>query len=196
VDGVLVVVNGPIGSGKSTVASGLADELRQRHLSVAVIGLDDVLFMIRSLPNATLLELWDVARAAHSTLVDRFLWSMDVVIVDGPFFDREERAALLDGLSMSVEPLWVTLAVSDAEALHRVASDEARRLSRDPDFLRSAHEHFWTSHGSLAHPEPVYDTTTVSAQQIIALLTPPVLDRLGASRNVSRGMRQLLTRIG
>ena len=58
---MLVVVNGPIAAGKSTFSSALAHRLRAEGRSVAVVGLDEVFFMIRSLPDATLDETWDLA---------------------------------------------------------------------------------------------------------------------------------------
>lgn len=42
----LVIIVGPIASGKSTVANGVATELRESGEAVAVVDLDDVVEMI------------------------------------------------------------------------------------------------------------------------------------------------------
>jgi len=161
---VLIVVTGPIAAGKSTFAARLADEVRSAGRSVAVVDLDEVVFMVRNLPDTTLEELWDMGRTVHARLVDAFVRAgIEVVIVDGPFHDDRERAALLDVLALDGDPVWITLVVSYEEALRRARADSSRGLSKDPDFLRRTHDVFWAARATLVAPEPTHDTEHVSA---------------------------------
>lgn len=174
---VLVVLNGPIAAGKSTLAACLADEIRAADHSVAVVGLDEVFFMVRGLPNASLDDWWDLARAAHSRLVRAFISSgVEVVIVDGPFHDDCERRMLLADLDLDHSPVWITLAVSYEEARRRVAGDETRGLSKDPGFLRTAHDSFWSGHRSSGDPGPTFDTGEISSRELARTIIPDVLD--------------------
>lgn len=168
---MLVVVNGPIGAGKSTFAACLADELRPLGLSVAVVGLDEVVFMIRALPDASIEALWDLGRVAHARLVGGFLRAeVDVVVADGPFHDDRERRLLLDGLTHDVDPVWITLVVPYEEALRRVADDRSRGISKDPAFLRAAYGNFWAGRESLRLAEPALDAAEHSAAELAALV--------------------------
>jgi tRNA uridine 5-carbamoylmethylation protein Kti12 len=167
---MLVVVNGPIGSGKSTFSAALADVLRTDGKSVAVVGLDEVFFMIRSFPNASLDEMWDVARIAHAGLVRAFMASgVAVIVAEGPFFEDAHRELLLGGLG-GVDPFWITLTVSYDEALRRVALDETRGVSKDPDFLRMTHDNFWSFHRSSDRRDLLLYTHEATARELAALV--------------------------
>ena len=86
---------------------------------------------------------WREARRAAAALTDSFDSSgVDVVILDGQFWHREERAPFQDNLKWSGEPFFVTLEISYDEALQRVQGDATRGISSDPDFLKRAHVDF------------------------------------------------------
>lgn len=164
-------MNGPIASGKSTFSAALADVLRIEGHSVAVVGLDEVFFMIRSFPDASLDDMWDLARIAHAGLVRSFLATdVAVVVVEGPFFEDAHRELLLDDLDDGVDPFWITLTVAYDEALRRVSLDETRGISKDPDFLRMTHDNFWSAHRSSDRSDLLLDTHDATAQQLAAFV--------------------------
>ena len=135
---MLIVITGPIASGKSTVARELARELERAHVRVAVIDLDLVHEMVGSdgpkSDNAT----WALARDAAATLAITFLEEgVAVVVAEGSFNTPADRAAFARHLGPNVRPVYVTLRVSFEEALRRAQTDPTRGLSRDPAFLGS-----------------------------------------------------------
>jgi hypothetical protein len=58
-----------------------------------------------------------------------------VVVADGSFNTPDDRAALAQHLDPGVDPFYVSLRVSFAEALRRAQGDSTRGKSRDPAFL-------------------------------------------------------------
>jgi len=175
----LIVITGPIGAGKSTVAHGLTERLRGVGRAVAVVDLDDVFEM-----GATWYEpaagAWQRAQAVHGALIAAWLRSgVDAVIAHGPFYTADDRAALLADLPTGVVQRWVMLLAPFEAALGRVADDPDRNLSRDPGFLRASHERFNELLNDFPRCDWVFDTTSRSAEDIVATLgaslsaTPP-----------------------
>jgi hypothetical protein len=140
---MLAIVTGPVGGGKSTVALALADRIRAAGRSAAVIDLDLVYCMARQVEGFDEANVWSVARRGAAALADAFLAEgMEVVIVEGEFFNQGELDALRRHLVTPVEHTFVTLLVSYDEALCRVSGDLSRGASRDPQFLRRLHAQF------------------------------------------------------
>jgi chloramphenicol 3-O-phosphotransferase len=139
---VIVVVSGPIASGKSTVARALAQEVERRRATAAAIDLDIVYEMLEhSSRRKDDGSKWQRAERGAAALADAFLAdSVDVVIVDGDFLRGPDRRVFVAALRTNVEPRFVTLRVSLEEALRRVADDPTRGLSRDPAFLRAYYD--------------------------------------------------------
>jgi predicted kinase len=133
---VLIVITGPIASGKSTVAGELARELERAGHRVAVIDLDLVHDMLSTGGRPSDDATWALARRAAATLANAFLDAgMEVVVAEGSFNRPDDRAAFTDPLYARVAPRFVTLRVSYEEALRRAKSDSTRGKSSDPDFL-------------------------------------------------------------
>jgi predicted kinase len=133
---LVVVITGPVASGKSTVALELARDLDRIHLRAAVIDLDLLHDMLTRDGPKSDDATWALARRAAATLANTFLAEGVVVVVaDGSFNTPDERAAFAQRLDASVGPLYVTLRVSFEEALRRAQSDPSRGMSRDPTFL-------------------------------------------------------------
>jgi predicted kinase len=132
---MVIVITGPIASGKSTIARELARELERAHVRVAVIDLDllhDMLATDGPADDAT----WALARHAAATLANTFLADgVAVVVAEGSFNRPDDRTAFVDHLDTSVEPLFVTLRVTFEEALRRAEGEPSRGKSRDPAFL-------------------------------------------------------------
>jgi shikimate kinase len=132
----LVVVNGPIASGKTTTAHALATWVRNQRLKAATIEMDDLIQMVRGTDwtRPWTLTDWGLARSLACALIDR-LCEEDATLValSGPFFDPQERRALTDALTSRPYVCFVTLEASLAETLRRCAADDRRVLS-SPEF--------------------------------------------------------------
>jgi chloramphenicol 3-O-phosphotransferase len=140
---MLVVVTGPVGGGKSTVALALADLLREAGRPTAVVDLDLVYCMARQGESFAEANTWTTARHGAAALADAFYAEgMQIVIVEGEFFTQGELDALRNYLTTPLEHHFVTLAVSYEQTLVRVAGDPSRGLSRDPQFLKRLHVQF------------------------------------------------------
>lgn len=135
---VLIVISGPIASGKSAVARAMAREFEQRGRSAARIDLDVVYEMLEhSTGRKDDDAKWLAARRAAAALTDSFLATgADVVIVEGEFFAAKDRDAYLRCLRTEVEERFVTLTVSVDEAVRRAEGDATRTVSRERAFLR------------------------------------------------------------
>ncbi len=133
---MVIVITGPIASGKSTVARELARALAADGVRAAVIDLDllhDELIATGSAPGDS---TWTQARHRAATAANAF--SRDgvaVVIAEGSFNLPVDRANFAEGLVPDSGPVYVTLQVSFAEALRRAQGDATRGRSRDPLFL-------------------------------------------------------------
>lgn len=110
---VVLVINGPIGSGKSTVAGRLAAQRSADGAIAVVCGLDEVVAMTQTPEHVHNDLSWDHAREAHAALVAAFVVSgVNSVIVEGGFFNRHERDFLEHSLDAIAELRWATLTVS------------------------------------------------------------------------------------
>ena len=107
---MLIVITGPIASGKSTVARALAHELARVDTRAAVIDLDILEEMLTADGPKSDPATWTLARHAAATLANTFLsGGIDVVIADGSFNLSSDRATLEQYLSTGVRPLYVCL---------------------------------------------------------------------------------------
>ena len=133
----LVVITGPIASGKSTVAAALARELGSAGVQVAVIDLDLLHDRLAPPGGDPAIDSWTLARRAAASAARAYIDGGAVVIVaEGSFNGPTARAEFTDGLHESIAPLFVTLRVSFDEAQRRALGDPTRGPSRDPAFLR------------------------------------------------------------
>jgi thymidylate kinase len=167
VDRTLVVIAGPIGAGKSTVAALLARTVAELGASAVAVDLDDVAFMQRGVHELD--ELWRRAAIATAALVDAwFDTGTDVVVAHGPFFEAGGYELLDAARPDEVRRLHVLLRVSVEEALTRVGADPTRGMSRDPDFLRATHDRFQRLEPALPAVDLTFDTTQLGADEIVA----------------------------
>lgn len=163
----LVVVTGPVGGGKSTVALALAQYFRRRGLPAAVIDLDLVYCMARQTKGFGELSIWMSARRVTAALVDAFFSEgVDAVIVEGEFFNQMEFDALRGNVATPVELGFFTLMVSYDEALKRVSGDPSRGMSRDPKFLKWLHQQFASALGFLQDSSMVVDADSQSPDEL------------------------------
>jgi adenylylsulfate kinase-like enzyme len=175
--GVVIVITGPIASGKSTIARELARELEHIDVRAAVIDLDLVYDQLTANGSTSEDSTWTLARRETAIVANAFREEgVAVVIAEGSFNGPSDRAAFAQHLRPNSDLVFVTLQVSFEEALRRAQGDPARGLSRDPQFLGS---HFAARHDVLAAlpaTDIVIDTertTAKAAAETIARLVGP-----------------------
>jgi adenylylsulfate kinase-like enzyme len=173
----VIVITGPIASGKTTIARELGRELERSHVRMAVIDLDLLFDMLTADGPTSEDAKWGLARRAAAALADTFLEAgVAVVIADGSFNTPGDRATFARSFRTSVDPLYVTLRVSFEEALRRAQSDPTRGVSRDPAFLGAYFEGVDRALATIPETDVVIDTeqaTARSAAVAIARLVRP-----------------------
>ena len=177
---MVIVITGPIASGKSTVARALARELERVDVHSAVIDLDHVYDMLVANGSISDDATWMLARRGVATLANTFLEEgVAVVIAEGSFNRPSDRVAFAQYLHSDADPVYVTLQVSFEEALRRAQGDPTRGISRDPGFLAS----YFAAKGQVLEDVPATDfvidterVTATSAAAAIAGLTRRALD--------------------
>ena len=170
---MLIVITGGIASGKSAIARGVASELEERGVGSAVIDLDllyDMQAHNEQGPKASDLK-WAAARHAAAALADSFMHDgIAAVVVEGEFVTPADRAALVGSLREPASPLFVTLLISNEEALRRAQSDPTRGVSRDPEFLRRHYDYVLLALANVPASDLVIDTErTTEADAVRAI---------------------------
>ena len=156
----LVLIIGPIASGKSTLATTLAEKLRSSGEAVAVVGLDTVAEM--ALPT---LADWTWAHEVHGQLVGAWLEKpIPTVIAEGPETPEEvEQIMRHVGSDVSVRKVLITTRYETA--LARATADPTRGQSKDPEFLRRMHRRFEQTRPDLAY-DVQFDSEQFSSNEI------------------------------
>jgi hypothetical protein len=131
----LVMISGPIASGKSTLAVELVRLVRMEGFSVALTDLDTVAEM--ALP---ILPDWDWAHRIHAELVGAWLTTDIDVVVDEGTSNPTEVQQVLDQVPDGTDVLHVVLTADFDASLARARADSGRGVSKDPRFLRAEHE--------------------------------------------------------
>jgi predicted kinase len=179
---VLVVISGPIASGKSTIARGLARELERHGVTTAVVDLDLLYHMqahTRADPNGDAAR-WQAARRAAAAIAESFLRDgIAAVVVEGSFQDADSREALAASLRSTGDAFFVTLRVSYEEALRRAMADPTRGVSRDAAFLRRYYNESGPALRDVPPGDLVIDTERVREQEAVATITRAVLASYG-----------------
>jgi adenylylsulfate kinase-like enzyme len=171
---MVIVITGPIASGKSTVVRELARMLEHRGVRAAVTDLDLVYDMLVAQGSASDAATWTVARCEAATQANALAEDgVAVVIADGSYNRTNDRAALARQLHADGGPTYVTLRVSFEEALRRAQADPTRGVSRDPLVLGP----YFAAIGKVLAKVPATDivivterTTPTSAAAAIAQL--------------------------
>lgn len=97
----VILITGPVASGKSTVARTVAARMRTHGLRAASIDMDDLIFMQNGTDWRTVDGThWATARKGAAALVDSFIAAgLQVVAVSGPLFGKSERDELVQSLT-------------------------------------------------------------------------------------------------
>jgi chloramphenicol 3-O-phosphotransferase len=176
---VLIVINGAIASGKSTIARAFASRLATRGIAVAVIDLD-LLYDMQHFTSGVAKdddEGWATARHAAAALTDTFLSEgIRDVLVEGTFFTPAERATFVDALTTPVEAKFVTLRVGYDEALRRAEADTSRGVSRDPAFLRPYYARVEADVAAVPATDLILDTERLTPDEAVAAISEFVRD--------------------
>jgi predicted kinase len=158
---MLVVISGPIASGKSTVAQALARQLERIGGRVVVIDLDLVHDSLQHPAGGPEdhAAAWSLARHAAAAAANQLLEEgVGVVIAEGSFNESSQRSDFVERLTTGLAPIYVTLLVSYEEALRRAQRDPTRGVSRDPSFLRQYYARVSPALASLPGTDIVIDT--------------------------------------
>ena len=138
-----MLLTGPVGGGKSTVALAIAERFREVDRSAAVIDLDLVYCMSRQRDGFNEMDVWHTARRGAAALADVFFaCGLDIVVVEGGFFSQHACDDLREHLGSVVLGMFVTLNVSYEETLRRARADPGRVTTSDPNFLRRLYGEF------------------------------------------------------
>jgi chloramphenicol 3-O-phosphotransferase len=171
---LLVVINGPIGVGKTTVSIALAGLLEGQGRRAAAIDIDELWAMVdHQKPRKGGVLQWSLSRRGAAVLADEFFADgVDVVIVNGPFYQREERDQLLERLRTRVDVRYVTLTVPFEEALRRTQADpDSRRdASREREWLGKHHERAAMSFPPLRETDLIVDTSALTREDVAAAI--------------------------
>jgi thymidylate kinase len=167
---LLVVLNGPIGSGKTTVSVAVAGLAERTDHRAATIDVDEVWAMVdHQRPRRGGADVWSLARRGVAALADAFFADgVEVVIVNGPFYEPIERAQLLDHLATPADVRYVTLTVSFEEALKRTQADPdpRRDTSRQRNWLLKHHERAASLFEPLRGTDLIVDTDARTLDQV------------------------------
>lgn len=162
----LVVLTGPIASGKSTVCSRLAERLLESGRRAAVVDLDLVAECLVA-PDREWAVTWRRARVVHDELVASFRrCGVDVVIAHGSFFYADEPPASPHGIH-DTSATRVLLNATYEAALERVEGDKGREDSRDPRFLKWTHDQFAERSKHLPPFDLELDTTSEPVDTVV-----------------------------
>lgn len=144
----LVVLTGPIGAGKTTVAPLVGQSLSRAGKDAAVVDLDDVEFM----QHTAVLDVgqwWARGVEAHAALVAKwFALGVDIVVAHGPLVAVGVPGYDVGPLLRAVPTERVShglLRTPFHVAFDRVSEDRDRAenaISRNEGWLRGAHERF------------------------------------------------------
>jgi adenylylsulfate kinase-like enzyme len=137
----LVLITGPIASGKTTVAVGLAALMRHQGHRAAAIDMDDLVEVIAGADwSAVQPEHRQQATELASTIAG---WLFDagysLVAVAGSTLSWYERDALTKRFP-GVPATFVFLRVSLAESIRRAQADPLRAGTKNADFVRRIYD--------------------------------------------------------
>jgi|ERR1019366_1054129 shikimate kinase len=171
----LVVITGPIAAGKSSVASKLADYIRDAGRAAVVLDLDDIVSKLH-VPPQNFEQSWEWARTVHGRLIGEWLSTgVDTVIVDGPFYTARETSTMMQHVANEVRVHRVLLLVPFAVALDRVASDPSRGVSKIPSVLRTKYEEFVRDRPSIDPCDWTFDTSECTVNDVIIAISRELL---------------------
>ncbi len=166
---LLIIITGPVGTGKSTTSLALAKSLRRPDFDVAVIDLDQMYIFVRQQEGYGEPTAWMRARHGAAALANSlFDTGISAVIVEGEFFNAEEIGTLTAPIHANIVRRFFTLRCSYEQAFVRVQGDPSRGASKDPLFLKSLHEDFVQALPFLSTESVVINTDQLAQEEVVA----------------------------
>ncbi len=189
---MIVVIAGPIASGKSTLAGEVVRQLAESGRAAAAIDLDEVHAELAAgganADGDAGESAWTSARRLAGARAKRLLdEGLAVVIAEGSFNSSTDREAFTSGLERAVEPAFVTLVVSFAEALRRARRDPTRGRSRDPAFLRAQFVTWQSRRKTVPASDLLIDTERTPLRVAAARIVAMAVRRSGSPGATSPG---------
>ncbi len=172
---LVVVISGPIASGKSALSRVVAAQLEEAEVATAVIDLDLVYEMLdprrRTKDNA---DLWAEARRVAGRLTTALLAENRCVVAEGEFASDQALDEFVGELPGTTDLHLVLLEVDFETALKRASADATRGLSKDETFLSRHYREFrpeWVGHDVL-RLDTTESTLGEAARAVVDWLTP------------------------
>ena len=172
---LVVVISGPIASGKSALSRVVAAQLEEAEVATAVIDLDLVYEMLDprrgTKDNA---DLWAEARRVAGRLTTALLAENRCVVAEGQFASDQALDEFVGELPGTTDLRLVLLDVDFETALKRVSADATRGLSKDETFLSRHYREFrpeWVGHDVL-RLDTTESTLGEAARAVVDWLTP------------------------
>jgi shikimate kinase len=141
---LVVVISGPIASGKSTLSRVVARRLQELEgVEGAAIDLDLVYEILdpQRRPKADSV-IWSAARRVAGRLAASVLVEGRPVVAEGGFAGEGELNEFVAGLPAGVHPQLVLLDVEFTKAFERASADRTRGVSRNRTFLSRHYREF------------------------------------------------------
>jgi shikimate kinase len=173
---LVVVISGPIASGKSTLSRALAAELDGKGVAAAVIDLDLVYEMLD--PRRRVKDdagLWADARRVAGRLTTALLAENRCVIAEGDFATDQALNEFVAELPASADLRLVLLDVDLDTALKRASADPTRGLSKDQAFLSRHYSEFrpeWSGRRDVLRLDTARSTLGEASGTVLDWLAP------------------------
>lgn len=145
----MVVISGPIASGKSTLSRAVAVRLQERFgIESAVIDLDLIYEMLDPQGGHKAdTRTWAAARRVAGRLATALLAEGRFVVAEGHFAGKGELPEFVAELPDDIDLRLVFLEVSFAKAFERASADPSRGVSKDRAFLSRHYSEFVSAWG-------------------------------------------------
>jgi adenylylsulfate kinase-like enzyme len=167
----LVLINGPIASGKTTIALALATRARAAGHVAASIDMDEMIALVAG-EDWSAIHHADRERACRvtSSLVQTlFDDGTQFAVIAGSTLAQYEWDEVTNRLEPRPEIVHVLLLVSVQESIRRTQDDPSRVRTKDPSFVaRLAGAIDWDAVGK---PDIEIDTDGMTALEVTALIS-------------------------
>jgi shikimate kinase len=166
----LVLISGPIASGKTTTARALAARTRASGHVVASIDMDEMIAIVAGV-DWSKIGYADREQACHVTcslVQSLFEDGTQLVVIAGSTLSNYEWDEVTKHLTISPEITHVLLRVSVEESVRRAQADAARNDTKDPERVAELAAVDWAQ---VRRPGVEIETDGMTAADVVAQLT-------------------------
>lgn len=158
------MIAGPQASGKSTVATALATELRRQHELVALVELDQIAAMaLPTLPD------WGTAHHIFASVAAQWASAGQTCVIAEGIGSQDEVSILLQQAPLTAAVVTVVVTTPFDVALPRAQADLTRGVSRQPEYLARRYER-WQVEMTQIDSDVLLDTSSVSVEKSVDLI--------------------------